>query len=306
MRPSSCRLPRALGALLALAMTALASSAQAQACCAGAGVFAPARLKLGEDALVSLGARGHAVLGSLDAHGHALSAPPGTRELDLQQDLVGVVRVLGSLQLGLDLPLVQTHRAVPGVGEWGGGVGDVGFTARLELVAPNTHAVLPGIALLGGATLPTGTAPDAAHHPLATDATGLGAAQATAGVDLERAFGRLIVDGSFGLTQRFERQVGLVRERLGLQETGFLGVGVVPRGELAFVLFGSVAHEEDAAFDGARLPDSGRLLSTVGLSAGIPFHAGWRLQARAYEDLPLLGQNQLSGPGLSAAVIHAW
>src|SRR5207248_1900043 len=154
-------------------------------CCAGAGVFAPARLKLDEDALVGLQLKARDVVGSLDANGHYLGAPSDTHEADFEQDLIGLVRVAGDLHAGIVLPLVETERTVPTLSETGWGLGDLALTARYEVVPVNTSPTLPGIAIVAGAQLPTGTPPEKASTPLATSATGIGTTQLSAGMELE-------------------------------------------------------------------------------------------------------------------------
>jgi hypothetical protein len=302
MRRPSCRSLEllALGAVLAMA-----GRAHAQACCAGAGVFAPARLKLGEDALLGMQVRARSVLGSFDRQGRYVSAPPDASELDFEQDLLGTWRPWGDLQLGVMVPLVETRRAVPSLAETGWGLGDVALTGRYELVPPNTNN-LPGLALQVGASLPTGRAPEDADQPLGTDATGLGSTQLSAGLDVERALGNLLLDGSGLLTWRLARTVGGVREQLGLAGSLFGAVGWAFRHERALALTAAVALEGPARINGEAVPDSGRILTTLGLSAGTPLPAGWRLQGRLYADLPVLGKNQTAGPGVSAVVLRTW
>ena len=102
---------------------------------------------------------------------------------------MAAVRLFRRGQLALDVPLIQTRRAVPGYVEFGGGVGDVNLGARYDFTLAGGSRVVPGIAALLGVTLPTGRAADAAHNPLATDATGIGAFQGTIGIALEQTFG---------------------------------------------------------------------------------------------------------------------
>lgn len=289
----------------ALVCSAAAVDARAQACCAGAGVFAPARLKLGEDALAGVQLKARDALGSLDPHGTWVANPSGTSELDFEQDLLGTFRPFGDLQLGFSVPLVETHRAVPSTSETGWGLGDVALNARYELIPPNSNN-LPGFAILAGASLPTGRAIEDAKNPLATDATGLGSAQLSLGLDVERALGRWLVDGSALITQRLARTVGEVHERLGLAGSAFAAGGYAFRHERALALFASATFEGRATINGQTVPDSSRLLTTVGLSGGTPLPEGFRLQARLYADLPALGRNQTAGPGAALVASRAW
>lgn len=299
-----CR-SRELALAAALLVSGVAGVAHAQACCAGAGVFAPARLKLGEDALAGVQLKARSVSGSFAPDGSYLAAPSGTTELDFEQDLLGTVRPFGNLQLGISVPLIETRRTAPGLGETGWGLGDLALNARYELIPPNTSN-LPGFAILAGASLPTGRAPEDATSPLATDATGLGSAQLSLGLDVERALGRILVDGSAQVTQRLPRTVGGVHEQLGLAGSAYAAGGYAFRHERALALFVSAALEGRATINGQTVPDSSKLLTTVGLSAGTPLPEELRLQGRLFVDLPVLGRNQTAGPGLAIVALRAW
>src|SRR5262249_56874513 len=104
--------PRLLAAVACAAViVAWPSSSFAQPCCAGASVLTPARLTPLDDALLGLQLRGARIVGSFDSSGGYVSAPDGSTELDLEQDLIGTVRVLGRGQLSLMVPFVQTLRS---------------------------------------------------------------------------------------------------------------------------------------------------------------------------------------------------
>ena len=222
-------------------------------------MFTPGRLKLGEDVLVGVGSKGRLVFGSLSAAHAFVAPPPGARELGFEEDLFGTVRVLEQLQLGVSVPFVQTSRAVPGLAELGGGVGDISASARYELVSPNTSQTWPGIALLAGFSAATGTAPESALTPLGAGATGVGASQLSLGLDLERAFGRVLLDVSALGSQRLARTVLGVHEQLPVQAAGF-SVAYVVYGETAVAAYASASVEGDAWVNGARVPASGRAL----------------------------------------------
>ncbi|MGH7438955.1 MAG: hypothetical protein ACRENE_24980, partial [Polyangiaceae bacterium] len=111
------------------------SKARAQACCAGTGAVTPGRLGMMDDALVGLQAKAGAVTGSFDANGQLLASPPGTAEVDLEQDAFGALRLLEKGQAAVLVPLVETWRRSLGppntgggrryIGEAGGGLGDI-------------------------------------------------------------------------------------------------------------------------------------------------------------------------------------
>ncbi len=178
---------RASGLLAAGAAAAVAftpAGALAQACCAGGAAVTPARLDPHEDLLVGVEVRAARVVGAFRADGGYAGLPAGASELDFEQDVLAAVRVLDRGQLALQIPWLETRRVQGGYSELGGGLGDINFGARYDVALAGWSAVWPGLGLLAGLTAPTGTAPDAAHKALATDATGVGAFQGTLGVAL--------------------------------------------------------------------------------------------------------------------------
>src|ERR1700733_10801889 len=96
---------------IALALTFLVypSSAYAQACYAGYAAVTPARLGLHEDALVGTTLHVSGVLGNYDPDGSFTSAAPHTAEVDLEQDLLGAVRVTKRGHLALLVPFDETY-----------------------------------------------------------------------------------------------------------------------------------------------------------------------------------------------------
>ncbi|HEX3344475.1 MAG TPA: hypothetical protein VHS09_07865 [Polyangiaceae bacterium] len=176
MRPPSSTSSRGLAALVALTAWAFPAAARAQACCAGGSAVTPGRLELHEDALVGAELRAAALLGSYDTGGRYRANPAGDTEGDFEEDLLGAVRVLRRGQVALLVPLVETQRQDPrDGGHFGGGIGDVNLGARYDFVLAGESRVVPGVALLGGVTFPTGKPPELASPPLAVDATGIGA-----------------------------------------------------------------------------------------------------------------------------------
>jgi hypothetical protein len=293
-------------ALVLAAGLGWAQSARAQACCAGAGVLSPTRLKFGEDAMLATQSHALMATGSLDATGAYLPNPTSTSEVDLEQDLILTLRVVPDGQLTVVAPLQLTRRVVPGLAEAGGGLGDLAVSFRYEFVPPNTSETLPGIALLAGASLPTGLAPEEAHSPLATDATGLGSAQLSVGVDVEREIRRIILDGTLLATQRLPRTVGGVHEQLGPQGTLSLAVGYAIYRQMAVAVSGVSSYEGQATINGQAVPQSQRWLTSLGLSFGLPLSEAWRVQGRLFENLPTLGANQTAGPGITATLMRTF
>src|SRR4051794_22340201 len=99
--------------LLALACAfacGLPSRAWAQACCAGSSVLTPGRLATHEDALVGAQVRAATLFGSWNEDGRYRRSPPGTSELDFEQDLFASLRLLKRAQASLFVPLVENRR----------------------------------------------------------------------------------------------------------------------------------------------------------------------------------------------------
>jgi hypothetical protein len=297
----------AAAATLALAFPA---RAWGQACCAGSSALTPGRLSIHDDALVGLQLRAAGVMGAYDPYGHYAAERAGSQEADLEQDVFGAVRVLRHGQVALLVPFVETRRAAPGSGsEAGGGIGDVNLSARWDFTWAGASRVVPGIALLAGATAPTGTPPESASNPLATDATGIGAAQASFGLALEQTFGPWLVNATMLVAGRLPRTANGVHETLGTQIT-FLAAGAYAfRNEAAIALASSYAFEGDATIDGAVDHGSARRALVVSVSFVYPITDAWRLQGSIFLDPPFsmpLGENQPATVGTTLAILWSF
>lgn len=304
-------MPRArdLGLLAAMAFAFLAAPrpARGQACCAGAALVTPARLAMRESVLVGGQLRLTRDLGSFDANGRYLKSPSETSETDFEEDLLVAVRVLGDGQLALQIPFVETRRTTPVAAELGGGLGDVNIGARYDFTYAG-DPVLPGIAVLAGVTLPTGRAPDQARSALATDATGVGAVQASLGLALEQTFGRWLVNLTGIVSQRFPRTVEGLSERLGVLFAGNVAAGYLFRGGEGLALVAHFEAEGAATVDGVRAPDSSRRSSTLALVFGLPVDDRWRMQLACAAPVAItgFGENQLAGLVGSFTLIRSW
>jgi hypothetical protein len=293
---------------LALALTAstAVAVAHAQACCAGGSVVTPGRLELHEDALVGVKASIAAAFGSFDTNGRYIPSPSGDYEDDFEQDLFGAVRVLPRGQVALLVPLVQTLRATPSNGShFGGGIGDVNLSARYDFVGAGQSRYVPGIALLAGITFPTGRPVESATPPLAVDATGIGAFQASIGLGVEQTFGPWFASATGIVAERTPR----FGERLGAQVTLLAAGAYTFPNDVAFAVALSYAFEGDVtASNGADLPSTSKRLTTVSLSVLWPIHDAWRLLGSLYINPPIytLGNNQLAAAGMTIAVIRSW
>ena len=270
----------------------------------------PARLALHEDAVVGVTVRASGALGSYGPDGTYIAQRPGNHEVDFEEDILGAVRVWRRGQVAILVPLVETYRAVPGLHEAGGGAGDVNFSARYDFEFAHEHRYIPGIALLAGLTVPTGTPPNGASQTLATDATGIGAYQGNAALALEQIWGSWLVNATGLVAKRSSYSVPShvgpgVHETLGTQWTLLGAVAYTLRSEAAVGLVASYAFEGDATINGVDDPNGRKralVLSAVGL---YPLTDAWRLQGSVFTNLPVtnLGRNQPATAGATLTLL---
>ena len=296
----------AIGAIVAVAVPAVA---HAQACCAGSSAVTPGRLALHEDALVGIEARATDGYGSFDPTGTFVSMPSGTSELDLEQDVFGAIRVLSRGQAALLVPIVETRRTTPSDAELGGGIGDVNASVRYDFVYAAEARYVPGIAVLAGVTVPTGTPPESAQKPLATDATGVGTYQANLGISVEKALGPWLVGATGLVAVRAARTAEGVTEQLAAQWTALAAVAYTFRSEAAVALSTSLTVEGDATIDGVMEPNTHRRLVAISASGTMPLSDQLRLQGALTLDPPVasFAANQsVVGTGITVTVLYAW
>ena len=293
----------------ALAVLASPTTARAQACCAGASAITPGRLELHEQALVGVLLSGSTGLGSYDGSRSFRGTPPGVREIDLRQDVVGALRWLEHGQLGLQIPLHASWRRAPTTGgELGGGIGDLSFSVRYDAILNREYRYLPGIALLGGVTLATGRPPESARLPLASDATGTGATQFSAGLALERSFGDVLLNVTGLASKRTSREVSGVDSELGTQWLGLVAVGYTISDEAAAACVLTYTHEGDARIDDRVVPDTASDRLRLSLAASSRLADSWRVQGSAFIDPPLdgFGRNLPSSVGATLGLIRSF
>jgi hypothetical protein len=297
---------RAWLALLAgLAVGSVSARASAQACCAGGTVITPGRLAMHEDALVGLQEKAGSVLGTYTPGSQYLPQLAGDTELDFEQDLFAALRVLRRGQLALLVPLVETRRATPALGaQFGGGIGDVNISGRYDFVLAGESHVLPGIALLAGVTVPSGTPPESATPPLLSNATGLGAYQLNAALALEQIWGPWLVNATGIVAQRTSHG----GETLGTQVTLLAACAYTFDDDAALGLSASYAFEGDATSNGADVPESFKRVATLSLSGLWPVSDTWRLLGGLYINPPVnaFGANQPAVAGLTYTLIRSW
>jgi hypothetical protein len=306
MRLCSSASSSALALLVAAAACAVPSRAWAQACCAGGAAVTPGRLELHEDALVGATVKAATVLGSYDTGGRYAASPARDTEGDFEQDVFGAVRVLRRGQVALLVPIVETLRRTPQDGAHvGGGVGDVNLSGRYDLVLAGESLYVPGIALLGGVTFPSGKPPEQASPPLAVDATGIGAFQGNGALAVEQTFGPWLFNATGLVAVRTPR----FGEQLAPQITLLGAAAYTLPSDLAFAISVAYAFEGDArATGGGDIPASSKRATVLTLSALWPVTDTWRLLGGLYLDPPVsaVGSNQPAAGGLTLTLIRSW
>ena len=273
--------------------------AKAQACCAGANAVTPARLAPYEDALVGTTLRISDMFGNFDANGNFAAAPAGVRELDVEQDFFGAVRPLPRAQLAVLIPWVETYRKTRTMSEVGGGLGDVNLALRYDFTLARAHRYLPGVAGLLGLTLPTGTAVEDARKPLATDATGVGAYQVTAGVAIEQIFGSWLIGVSGWASKRTARTTHSIHYELSPQYSALASVAYVFESAAALAVFFSYTGEGNTTINDVEIAQSSHRLMQAAVAGVYPMSDQLHLMASLYLDPPVshLSVNQPAAVG---------
>jgi hypothetical protein len=301
---------RSVAATLLAAAAAIFAPARAsaQSCCAGATALTPARLAPHEDAVMGLQVRAVNIYGSLDAGGRYVEPSPGAVEIGFEQSLLAVARISGRLQASMSLPFVETFRSVPGLSEVGGGLGDMTYGLRYDFIEPGRSLTVPGIAMLGNLMVPTGTPPEMASSALASDATGVGAAQVGVGLSFEHEIGHAVVNLTGSATWRAPRHIGEIRVQDGIGLLASGAGGYVFDSGAALLLTVAYAVDLPAQREGASNDGGGRARTRVGLAGGHEVWSSVRLQGSVFADLPVphMGFAEPLGVGLSLAVLRAW
>jgi hypothetical protein len=296
---------------LVLAAAVVPTQARAQACCAGGLVLTPGRLNMHESALVGVQVKGTGSIGSFDANGAFVPPPKGVAEGDFEQDLIATLRVLGSGQFTVVVPIVETYRRQEGTSAGGGGFGDIQVGARWDATQAGASVTIPGIAVLASVVLPTGLPPEQAMRPLSlgTDATGTGAVQGAFGAALEQSFGKVLVNLTGSVTIHSARTVYGMHTQLGPAFNAFAAVGYDFGPGPVVAVTASYTGTLATVSDGTAVPMSTRTQLRFGLATGYAFTDTWRMQGGIFADPPAahFGQNQpLAGVGASATLFRTF
>ena len=269
-----------------------------------------------EDALVALQLHAASVFGSFDSAAHYSTPPRGSSEQDFEQDAIGAVRLpfADHAQLAVLVPLVETRRTAGGVAEFGGNIGDVNVSARYDFLYAGRDRYVPGIAALVGLTAPTGRSVEDADHPLATDATGIGAFQGNIGLAVEQLWDRWLVTAYGIIAKRAARTItgrnGApdIRSELGTQWTALVAVAYSLPKDFAVAAFASYTGEGNADTDGVEQANTSRRVPILGISGVAPVTEHFRFQGgfSGNPPIPSLGKNQPATLGFSVTALYAW
>jgi hypothetical protein len=159
--------------------------------------------------------------------------------------------------------------------------------------------------VLAGITFPTGRPPELASPPLAVDATGIGAFQASAALALEQTFGPWLFNAT-GLVALRTARFG---EQLAPQGTLLAAGAYTLPGDAAVALSAAYTFEGNASFDdGTTVAASSKRVTVLTLSGLLPLTDAWRLLGGLTLDPPLggLGSSQPAVGGLTLTVIRSW
>ena len=318
-RWSKCRSAwRAAAAALFIVVAARATPAAAQACCTGGALVNPVRLAPYEDYAIGLQTRVRSDLGSFAPDGRFIwtstGQGPASTEQDLEQDLAASFRPSRRAQLGFVLPYVETRRLESGVGDWGGGIGDLALDARYDFKLAAEMLYWPGFALLAGVVFPTGKAVGDGTNPASTDATGTGTFSASLGADLEKVHGPLYgalnawLTYSGSSTVTLPAPVGPQTTSYPLQVTLLAVAGYVFENEMAAALYLNFLERGDDTLNGMTQVGTVLRLTTVGATGLLPVGDAWRISASIFSDVMIsaFGRNEQGGAGVTASLVRAW
>jgi hypothetical protein len=306
---AAVRLALIVGAVLG-AFAAGAGPAWAQACCASAGLVIPSRLRSYEDAALGLQARARSVFGAFGPTGGYAGATDDASEWGFGQDLFGSVRVLERGQVAVLIPFVETRRSSYGTSSFGGGIGDVTVNLRYDFINNGERHPVPGVALLAGLLVPTGTPPEkaGAGDVLVTGATGEGSFEGIVGVGVESSWEPYFAGATALVGLRSPRRISGVRQTFAPRFTGLLAAGrTLPHGATVGV-FASGLLQGRNSDDNGPLAGSEASLLTLGAAGTVSLSDQWRLQGSLSGSPPLsnAGRNQTAGIGLSVSILRLW
>jgi len=291
------------------ALLAAPRASLAAACC-GSGHGLGQRLGPSERAAISISLRGADRFGGHGYDGAFALAPPGVLDLEGRAELGVLVAPVSRLQLGLVAPLVLSARRSGDVSATGGGLGDLAFSARFDVVPLSSAGALPAIAITTALTVPTGRSAADTTDPLAAGATGLGAFEVRPGIFIEKNFdgaATAIFSASVGLRTAMTDARG---ERVELGPRARFVAAAGPIFDSGLSLSGGVVHEIEAApsIAGATTPGADRRRTAALVFAGYDISSRYTLLASLEADLPIpvIGKNEPSAVALAIGLRRAF
>ena len=284
-----------LGLFFAAIVVASPHVARAAACC-GSGHGLGQRLGIGEQAALTVSTRLADRFGSYDVQSQFLTIPRGSVDIDTRTELAGIVRPSTRFQIGFAVPFVLNIRQFGSDVATGGGMGDLSFQGRFDVISLSTTRSWPAIALTAGVTFPTGRSAMDASNVLAADITGLGVAEVRPGVFVEHSFsGRAsaIFAASVGFRSEGDAPPGPHFQLAPrIRVLGAIGPVFDSGLSLSFGVF----HEREAAptIDHVTPPDSDRRRTAMLGFVGYDFRSSFTLLGSIELDIPLryVGQNE--------------
>jgi hypothetical protein len=274
-------LRRSWGCALVFSLIAVAPGrdAWAAACCLSSSAFGVGRLAPFEDFAILANQSFSRYAGHWD--GRATWHSASYSESEFRTQLSGIVALHQRLELSASMPWLVTTKSASGTDESGYGIGDTQVGFRFEPIGSGEISGVPGIALVGGMTMPSGRARSERNHPLATDITGRGAWVLSASVVLEVARMRWFVLGGAGVTYSFEQDTALAGHTAqlgrGFQATVLSGVEVVPKWIAS--MLAHYAYEGAVTSDGASFPGTQKHDAGVGPAVAFQWTPNWTVQA---------------------------
>lgn len=278
--------------------------ARAQACCVGASGLTPGWLANHEQWLVGAQLRVAETHGTYPTRGDFYANDLPARDTRIESSLFATARFVPRAQLSLVAPLVTTRRRSGNIVETRTNPGDLSVIGRYDILRPG-ESQIPGIAVLVGGVVPTGTPLEEGSGILSADVTGLGAWEGNAGLSIEQTYGGLILHGTalFGL--RAPRTVIDKTQTLGPRALYLLGAGWVFNSDVT--LFGTVTHTSDGdATVGGEKAESGFRLTQLAFLVVTSLSDTVRLRTSVFTDVPPLGDNRTAMGGTSISLLKSW
>jgi hypothetical protein len=293
-------------ALCALACCGYAARARAAACCGGSYGIGD-RLSVMEDAAFSFGVRDTESVAVWTSTGGVVGARSGQFDRELRADASYMVRVIRRLSIGVDVPVLFTWKRLDDqTSSVGGGAGDVSVFGRFDL--PSLSASAPNFAVTFATLIPTGRGPWMSTDPLATDVTGLGAAEFRPGLTIDKTWNSrwyALLAGSVGFRAPYHGG----GQSVHLAPRGQIIAATGPMWTKVSLTVGALFEiEPGPSVDGVVEPDTDKRRLAATAICAYDFDMRWTAVVSMVGDLPIpgVGKNSPVGIAPSLGVRFAW